>query len=392
MTAAPSPPAGLQAEADAGLAALRRGDGAEAARRLERVTASGLADADVWLALAYARRLTGETPAALAAVDAALERRPRHLRALILKGDLLAAKGDARSATTFYGAALRAAGADAPGELRGELARVEAAVTANARAFAEHIRAGVAAAGFDSATSSRRFARSLDLATGEGRIFRQEPRYYFFPGLADIGFRERSELSWADAVEAATDEIRSELEAELGRGDGFAPYVEARANRPNHGQAGMMGNADWGALYLWKDGVEQPAAARFPKTMAALAPVEMTRIEGRTPSILFSRLRAGARIPPHTGLVNTRLICHLPLIVPPGCGFRVGDDTREWVEGRVWAFDDTLEHEAWNAGVEDRVILIFDCWKPEITDEERSLVAALFRSIDAYGGAERWDA
>jgi aspartyl/asparaginyl beta-hydroxylase (cupin superfamily) len=118
----------------------------------------------------------------------------------------------------------------------------------------------------------------------------------------------------------------------------------------------------------------------------ALAGVPLARIANRSPSILFSLLRPGARIPPHCGLVNTRLICHLPLIVPPDCAFRVGNDTRVPVEGKLWAFDDTIEHEAWNRSDRTRVILLFDIWRPELSDEERRLVTAMFEAIDAYSG------
>jgi aspartyl/asparaginyl beta-hydroxylase (cupin superfamily) len=105
------------------------------------------------------------------------------------------------------------------------------------------------------------------------------------------------------------------------------------------------------------------------------------------PSILFSVLRPGAHIPAHNGFVNTRLICHLPLVVPPGCAFRVGNETREWVEGKAWLFDDTIEHEAWNRSGETRVVLLFEVWRPELGEEERRLVAAMFEAIDAQGGA-----
>jgi len=97
-------------------------------------------------------------------------------------------------------------------------------------------------------------------------------------------------------------------------------------------------------------------------------------------------LRAGAHIPPHNGLVNTRLICHLPLIVPETCSFRVGNEVREWREGEAWLFDDSIEHEAWNRSDSTRVILLFDVWRPELSAEERELVAALFEAIDAHGG------
>ena len=89
-------------------------------------------------------------------------------------------------------------------------------------------------------------------------------------------------------------------------------------------------------------------------------------------------LRAGARIPAHRGVNNTRLTCHLPLIVPPGCGFRVGNEVREWREGEILIFDDSIEHEAWNDSAEDRVMLIFDIWRPELTEQEKRELTFLF--------------
>ena len=149
----------------------------------------------------------------------------------------------------------------------------------------------------------------------------------------------------------------------------------------------MTGNPDWSAFYLWKDGDLVPEnAARCPRTLDALAEVPLCRVKHRSPSILFSLLRPGAHIPPHSGLVNSRLICHLPLIVPPECGFRVGNDVRVPVEGKAWVFDDTMEHEAWNRSDGTRVILLFDVWRPELTEGERTLVAGMFEAIDAYSG------
>jgi aspartate beta-hydroxylase len=127
-------------------------------------------------------------------------------------------------------------------------------------------------------------------------------------------------------------------------------------------------------------------AARCPATLNALADVPLARVKNRSPSVLFSQLRPGARIPPHTGFVNTRLICHLPLIVPRDCGFRVGNDTRVPVEGKAWVFDDTMEHEAWNRSDQTRVILLFEIWRPELTEEERRLVSAMFEAIDSHSG------
>jgi aspartyl/asparaginyl beta-hydroxylase (cupin superfamily) len=77
--------------------------------------------------------------------------------------------------------------------------------------------------------------------------------------------------------------------------------------------------------------------------------------------------------------------------VPGNCQFRVGNDVRYWEEGKAWVFDDTMQHEARNASDKLRVILIFDIWRPELSREERELVAALFEAIDSYGGqAVEW--
>jgi len=330
---------------------------------------------------------------ALARADAILATAPADLRGLILKGDALAGLGDTRSASTFYSSALRhAVGQPSlPAEVVAELRRAQQAVQAQSRAFEAHLSDSLSVAGFDPATSSDRFALSLDLMAGRKQLYQQEPRVYLFPGLPQVQFQPRETLPWLTAIEQAGPDIRAELEA-LTEPGLFRPYVEPRADRPNTDAAGMASNPDWSALFLWKDGVEQTEIARrCPRTLEAMAEVPLCRIKGRTPSILFSRLTPGARIPPHHGLINTRLICHLALIAPPGNRLRVGNDVREWREGQAWAFDDTIEHEASNDSGLDRTVLIFDVWKPELTTGERDLVGALFTAIDGYGaGGQAW--
>ena len=94
--------------------------------------------------------------------------------------------------------------------------------------------------------------------------------------------------------------------------------------------------------------MEESHVARCRRTAAVLAQIPQVDIPGRGPTASFSILDAHTRIPAHTGVTNTRVTVHLPLIVPPGCGFRVGGETRESQVGTGWVFDDTIEHEAWN--------------------------------------------
>jgi aspartyl/asparaginyl beta-hydroxylase (cupin superfamily) len=102
---------------------------------------------------------------------------------------------------------------------------------------------------------------------------------------------------------------------------------------------------------------------------------------------MFSVLAPNTRIPPHTGVSNTRLVTHLPLVVPEGCGFRVGSSTRPWRVGEAFVFDDTIEHEAWNTSDTWRAVLIFDVWSPFIPPREQEKIVEVMEAMDAFHGA-----
>ena len=106
----------------------------------------------------------------------------------------------------------------------------------------------------------------------------------------------------------------------------------------------------------------------------------------RAPVAFFSALKPGTHIPPHNGATNTRLTVHLPLIIPPDCGLRVGGETHVWKPGELVLFDDTIQHEAWNFSDQLRVVLIFDTWHPMLTDLEKRLVAHTVEGIMAFYG------
>jgi aspartyl/asparaginyl beta-hydroxylase (cupin superfamily) len=373
----------------AALNCLRTGDAGAARELFGRALAAGSADPMALVGMAHACRASGDAQGATAAIDRLLARDPRNVRGLILKGDLLADAGEARSASSYYVAAVRSALPleQLPADLAAEVRRAAAACERYATQYQAYVLEQMAAKGFDPERSSRRFAQSLDIILGRKRIYLQEPKYYYFPGLPQIQFYEHDAFPWLAELEAATDDIRTELLHVMNEPDAFAPYVQGRSNRPRKEEAGMLNNPAWSAFYLWKDGAPVPEnESRCPRTMQALRNAPLARVPNRSPSVLFSLLKPGAHIPPHNGLVNTRLICHLPLIAPPKCRFRVGNEEREWVHGRAWLFDDTIEHEAWNQSDETRVILLFDVWRPELTAEEHQLVISLFEAIDAHDG------
>jgi len=325
-------------------------------------------------------------------IDRLLESDPANIEALVAKGDHRGASGDDRAAVAFYKSALKAAGAygsPLPLSLKPAIKRAQAAIARAEEQFEQSLEQSLAAAGLAPGHRPQRFQQSLDLLTGRrtARLQLQRPTAYFYPGLPQRRYYERSELPWADDIEAAAATILGELRDCAARGeDGFSPYMVNNPNRPRQDFHGLVDNPAWSTLYIWEKGAPVARLApHFQKSLKAVELLPLPHITVRAPSILFSRLGPGARIPPHHGMLNTRLVCHLPLIVPPGCGFRVGGETRQWEVGKLLVFDDTVEHEAWNDSGEDRIILIFDVWRPELDLDERRAVTALFEAIDGYG-------
>jgi len=307
---------------------------------------------------------------------------------LLGRGDDYAARGDARAAMSFYQAALQGArnlGSADPATVE-RLRSAQAFIQQRASEFQAALDSAASAARPEDALAATRLAHALDMLKGERQIFLQQPSAFYYPYLAQRQFFERDEFDWVDGIEAAAPAIRAELMGLLADAD-FRPYVENAPDRPFRDFHGLNESRDWTALHLWKDGAPvEENASRCPATIAALDKVPLTRIGSRTPLVLFSRLEPGAHIPPHGGMLNCRLICHLPLIVPDGCWLRVGNETREWREGELLIFDDSIEHEAKNPSGELRIILLFDVWRPELTEAERGAISSIFTAIDTFRG------
>jgi aspartyl/asparaginyl beta-hydroxylase (cupin superfamily) len=373
--------------------ALRRRDAESAVSLYRQMAEARPSDARALYGLALACRSLGDDAGQRRALDRLLEGDPSHVGALIMKADHFARTGDGRAAHAFYEEAVARAGPNLPPDQAAEVLRARQESQRYARSYEDHLRDALADAGFDPARSSPRFGRCLDMLFGKSRIFLQSPTAFYFPELPQRQFYEREEFPWLPAVEARTGDIREELLGVL-TDDArvFSPYVQSAGNRPRRDYGDLLDNPGWSAFYLIKSGeVVEEAARRCPATLEALKAAPLTDAPGRTPSVLFSLLRPGVRIPPHTGYTNARLICHLPLIVPEGCGLRVGNETRHWTEGEALIFDDSMEHEAWDGSAKPRVVLLFDIWRPELTKEERSLVAATLAAVGSYGNLPAWD-
>jgi len=164
--------------------------------------------------------------------------------------------------------------------------------------------------------------------------------------MAAGAFHDPRRFPFVAGLERAAAAIRAELAA---LGDGaFAASPDSLTTRE-----GGYDETGWLAFALAGEGAPVEHRARCPATARALAAV---------PGLVnasFSRFRPGTRLYPHRGELAGVLRCHLALVVPAGdVGLRVGGETRRWEPGRCLVFDDTREHDAWNRGDGDRVVLL----------------------------------
>jgi tetratricopeptide (TPR) repeat protein len=358
--------------------AAASGDLAGARQALEQALASGPGSLGLWTKLSALRRATGDVAGALDAIDQALVLAPLDFSALLARAMLLEKLGRSGAGEAFMNAVARLpSDGDIPDALAATIAhakkRADEHIASVEKRLATSIPAGLDR---EHSRSASRFVSNISRRT---RHYHQEPTDFHFPGLPEIEFHERDHFPELVALEQATDAIRTEFETLIAaEAAQMVPYIQYPERVPLRQWKELNNNRDWTAIHLLQNGKRVEANARHcPQTIAAIAKLPQPQVPGASPNAMFSLLAPRTRIPPHTGVANTRLVCHLPLIVPSGCGFRCGATTREWRIGETFVFDDTIEHEAWNDSDELRVVLIVDLWPPALDPVDRESVATI---------------
>jgi aspartate beta-hydroxylase len=386
---APAHPAVLN---ELGLKMMQRGDAAAARELFQRATQADPGHPALWSNLAASLHALNLLSEEAAAIERALAIEPRYLAALLQKGTLLEASGDPRNAARAWRNALATL---PPGQAppdtvaaviehaRGAIARDDEALAAAIDERLRDIRQRHGGGPY------HRIEHCIDLLTGKRRRYMPQPTFLYFPEIPAVEFFERGDFPWLDAIEAASDDICAELTSVLVTDrEGLEPYIAYPQGVPLDQWKELNQSRRWSAYFLWNQSVPQAAhLARCPRTVEALKGAPQCEVAGRGPTAFFSILEPNTRIPPHTGVTNIRLTVHLPLIVPPNCGLRVGSQTREWVPGKALVFDDTIEHEAWNLSEIPRAVLIFDIWNPFLTPAERDLARAVTETVGTFYGA-----
>jgi aspartyl/asparaginyl beta-hydroxylase (cupin superfamily) len=370
--------------------ALRQGDFKAAAAAFELAFAADPKSGALLRNLASAHRGAGDDEGELKALERALDVDRRDVVAWMRKAELHQRRGENGPAFEAWNASMALAQQLQPwsGPMAESLERGAQFLAEGTKAIRGAIdkELGPLTKKLDE-TELRRSKAFVDAAVGQRRVYVNECHGLCYPFLPADEFFDERHFPWFDQLAAQTDAIREELlELMKNPGEALRPYVRMESGIGETKWSGLDNSLDWGAIFLWEYGEpNQPVLDRCPVTARTLNALPGAKIPGRAPSAFFSMLKPHTRIPPHTGVTNTRAIIHLPLIVPEGCGFRVGGETRPWVVGKPFAFDDTIEHEAWNDSGELRSVLIFDVWNPHLTEREQDIIARYYAASDAAG-------
>jgi len=371
------------------LEADRAAASGDLARAIELLEQAGMAESDqpeLWLKLAALRRAAGQPAKALEAVNRALALAELDFMALTMRATLFEKLNPAAAGEAWAHALAQRPTGELPPQLTAALAKGEAIRDAWVAGREDGLNAATAAALADANDDeATRIARFQSNVLRKTRPYHSEPTHFAFPGLVEREFHARRDHPWLATVEAATSALAAELDAVMAaeRAE-LVPYIQYSEHEAMAQWRDLNQNRDWTAIHLIRNGEIVEANARHcPKAMALMSGLPQPDIPGAGPNAMFSLLAPHTTIPPHVGVNNSRLVCHLPLVVPDGCWFRVGAETRRWRRGEAFVFDDTIEHEAANPSDQLRVVFIFDVWHPGLSDVERDAVR---RVIASEGG------
>ena len=374
-----------------GADALMENDLSRAVDLFRKAAIADAASPELWLNLARAQNLSGDVPGEGESLKRGFALAPSDLAINIRLAQFHERRGDRSGAverwTVVLGIAQNNPSVSEEGQRlvehgRRYLATLTDQLTAHVDGALDSIRRSTPIA------ERRRAEAAIDRALGRRTIYVNHCSGLHVPFLPADEFFDSAKFPWFGALQHAAPVIRDELLSVLGPANllpnTFIPYVELPVGVSAEHWNRLNGSTNWSAMHFWRDGERvEETCARFPRTASLLDTFPLASLPKRMPTIFFSALAAHTHIPPHTGVTNARAIVHLPLIVPEGCRFRVGGETRHWQQDTPFAFDDTIEHEAWNDSDSLRVVLIMDSWNPYLTMPEQLLIKAFYAAAEA---------
>lgn len=381
--------------------ALRRRDPQEAVDFLERAHGKQADDPQILKNLGVAYDIAGDAAAARNALESSLRLAPEHFQARLHLASLYERSGMEYEALANYFRAMTTAQtagrwldrATTPVWLQDKvLHAMDAIEHGRSRLFNGCLDPLRAAYGSSELGRVQQWLDGyLSMNLSKSPDDRQRAKFMHLPGLPSQPYYDRGLFPFTDRIEAETEAIREEMRACLSGNDGFVPFLEvAEETQLDEYLQGSRGRPAWDAFFFYRHGEAQiENQQRCPRTMALLESLPLVRIRDHAPEVCFSVLTAGTHILPHHGVTNTRLVLHLPLLVPDDCSLVVGGERHAWQEGRCVIFDDTYLHEAWNRSACTRAVLIMDVWNPHLTEVERVAITELVGTIGDFNRASQ---
>jgi len=383
------------------MCALSRGDLAESQRLLDRAVELESTQPEIWKSLGIVHLAADRPQRALECFDRALQLDSSHFVARLHRAAALERLGNQFEATAnYYGAIVAAQNrgqwlneASTPPGLRMAVLHAMRTVNQGRRQLFLDLLAPLRRQ--HGAEALKRVEQGLMIYLGDAPANypdpRQRPKFFYVPGLRTQPYFERELFPWHAELESHTDMIREELRGVLADPQGVEPFLGTNDQGILEEQKALRGDRgapQWNAFFFHRHGeVFEQNARRCPGTTEVLSSLPLVHIREHAPEVLFSVLTPGSHILPHHGVTNTRLVTHLPLIVPEDCAIRVGGEDHVWQEGRCVTFDDTFEHEAWNRSDKLRAVMLLDSWHPDLSEAEREAITELVGGVGDFNRA-----
>ena len=209
-----------------------------------------------------------------------------------------------------------------------------------------------------------RWLRMLRRTRRRYRQSEQRPASFYVPHLSGAPFRD------SDPTARVLEEHFPAISAEFAR-----VAAEQEVITPSHA---LVASGRWSTFPLMRAG--KPLAentARCPDTWSAAQACPLP--EGMRGGVYFSIIYPQTHVRPHYGPSNLKIRYHLAIEEAEGVRIRSGREWRTWRLGRCLILDDSFEHEVVHSGDARRVVLIVDCWHPDLTPREREFLAQLHR-------------
>ena len=194
--------------------------------------------------------------------------------------------------------------------------------------------------------------------------YRQEPHGVRVPGCPTSEFYEREEFPLVAGVAGDADIQRDLRPGSWSRTrPSFSPFNMTITCRSTSGASSTSRRLE--RLPLLRQGPRDRGALRPGSRDDGRRPAPRRRrwwTSARRRAMILGAEAEDAHPAAHRAIASSDLVVHLPLVLRATAAFAWAASSVNGAWEKLWVFDDTIEHEAWNESDEIRIILICDIW------------------------------